>query len=80
MRISLLTNDDSPDVGQSAETKTVHKPILLYKIYLLASGKADWMTRSLQSPIYSTPCQQPPSAWPDNWARDGHLQGVINNF
>jgi hypothetical protein len=51
MRVSLLTNDDPPDVGKSAETKTVHKPILLYKIYLLASGKADWTTRSLQSHI-----------------------------
>jgi hypothetical protein len=36
-----LKKNDSPDVGQSAETKTVHEPILLYKIDLLAPAKVD---------------------------------------
>jgi|TARA_B110001454_G_scaffold63952_1_gene62178 hypothetical protein len=46
MRINLLENDDSPGVGQSAETKTVHKLILLYRTDLLASAKVVWTTSS----------------------------------
>jgi hypothetical protein len=47
MRVSHLTNDGSPKLRQSTEAKMVHKTVPLYKMYLLASGKVDWTSRSI---------------------------------